>query len=301
MIVDYDESTYYHPACTNGVTITRTMTAGETATIIIRYTDTENSGSFTVMVGKNLDAPVITLSTDTAALGDSVTVTWEAVEGAEYYSVVANGIGSGSLTETSYTFTCNSLGQIPVHVWAHSSNQSSASSGTYYVTVGFPADLDSVAVNSETEVAVGCGETVYKRFTAPTAGTYRFYSMGDWDTYGYLYDYSTAKQLTYNDDDGENANFLISYTMEAGETVAVGVRYYNSSNSGTIHLLVSRGNEIDSTMLTMPASLTTIGANAFSNTDAHLVVIPSSVTSIDSTAFSGCEDLIIIGYSGSAA
>ena len=47
-------------------------------------------------------------------------------------------------------------------------------------------------------------------------GEYRFYTKGNIDTYGYLYD-SEKQRLTTNYDGGENHNFKITYNLTAGK------------------------------------------------------------------------------------
>ena len=62
------------------------------------------------------------------------------------------------------------------------------------------------------------GECIYYRFVPIATGYYKFWSVGDCDTYGYLYD-SSQTLLDRNDDrDEDNENFYISYNLEAGET-----------------------------------------------------------------------------------
>lgn len=68
-------------------------------------------------------------------------------------------------------------------------------------------------------------------FTAPDYGTYEFYSTssdeGYHDTKAYLYN-SEYKQLTWNDDSGEDNNFRIVHYLKRGEKVFLESRGYNS-------------------------------------------------------------------------
>ena len=54
-------------------------------------------------------------------------------------------------------------------------------------------------------------------FTPEREGKYEIYSSGDYDTYAVLYD-SEGRQLTYNDDGGENNNFRLKYALNTDET-----------------------------------------------------------------------------------
>ena len=78
----------------------------------------------------------------------------------------------------------------------------------------------------------------YLFFTPETSGTYYFYSHANGDSYGYLYD-ENMHTLTYNDDDAGDRNFLIEYTLEAGETYYIGARFYSDDYSGDIAVCVS--------------------------------------------------------------
>lgn len=84
-------------------------------------------------------------------------------------------------------------------------------------------------------VDIPAGVTVKRLFRAPKDGEYLFYTTGDLDTYGYLYD-ENQTQLAYDDDDGSSHNFLISYDLTAGQQVYVGVRFYSSSRTGSVSL-----------------------------------------------------------------
>ena len=91
---------------------------------------------------------------------------------------------------------------------------------------------ESMTVN----VDVG-GKYTYFEFTATEYGSYTFTSTGNYDTYGYLYN-SAGSQITYNDDSGSGSNFSITRTLNAGETVYIGVRMYSSSTTGTFYVEV---------------------------------------------------------------
>ena len=81
------------------------------------------------------------------------------------------------------------------------------------------------------------GTTVeYLKFVAPKDGEYSFYSSENADTYGYLYSDLGVTKLADDDDSGEGSNFKITWPLSAGDTVYVGVRYYNSNNSGNIEV-----------------------------------------------------------------
>ena len=82
------------------------------------------------------------------------------------------------------------------------------------------------------------GQTVYFAFTPTTSGSFTIQSTGSGDTYGTLYS-STKSSLTTNDDGGEGSNFKITYTMTAGTTYYVAVKFYGSSTTGTFKVQFS--------------------------------------------------------------
>jgi len=93
---------------------------------------------------------------------------------------------------------------------------------------------NTLTVNSTNSAVISTGGQVkYFYFTPSTTGTYVIYSTGSVDTMVYLYN-SSGSQLTSNDDGGDDRNFRLSYSLTAGTTYKYGVRYYNSSTTGTI-------------------------------------------------------------------
>ena len=82
------------------------------------------------------------------------------------------------------------------------------------------------------------GQIVYFAFTPTTTGSFTIQSTGSGDTYGTLYS-STKSSLTTNDDDGDGNNFKITYTMTAGTTYYVAVKFYGSSTTGTFKVSFS--------------------------------------------------------------
>ena len=76
------------------------------------------------------------------------------------------------------------------------------------------------------------GQIVYFAFTPTTSGSFTIQSTGSGDTYGTLYS-STQSSLTTNDDGGDGNNFKITYTMTAGTTYYVAVRFFGFSTTGT--------------------------------------------------------------------
>jgi hypothetical protein len=91
---------------------------------------------------------------------------------------------------------------------------------------------------------ISAGEYVYFKFTATASGTYKFYSTRDLgkeycDPYGYLVN-GNGSQLAYNDDGNGNMDFLISKYLNAGETVYLKVKLFNTSQSSSYLVTVEQ-------------------------------------------------------------
>ncbi|MGN0532237.1 MAG: leucine-rich repeat protein [Eubacterium sp.] len=86
------------------------------------------------------------------------------------------------------------------------------------------------------------GDYYYVTFTPKSNGSCTFYSTGDYDTYGYLYD-ENMNELNSNDDGGENYNFSINYDLQAGRTYIFACRMLNSYETGTFNVTLEFDKE----------------------------------------------------------
>ena len=91
-------------------------------------------------------------------------------------------------------------------------------------------NLPSISGN-ETQNVIIEDTTVSKcfKFTPSQSGSLTFYSTGSSDTLGRLLD-SNMTELAYNDDNGEDRNFRISYNVNAGETYVLQIGAFDSSD-----------------------------------------------------------------------
>lgn len=122
--------------------------------------------------------------------------------------------------------------------------------GDAYNYYGENEPLQAISVGTSTPggdvftqyVTADSGSRSYS-FTAPSAGTYYFWSTGYYDTYGTLYD-SDWNEITRNDDDSSGLNigdidnnFSFSSYLSAGETVYISVREYDEGSfECTLHV-----------------------------------------------------------------
>lgn len=81
------------------------------------------------------------------------------------------------------------------------------------------------------------GMLAYYPFTAPATGTYHFYSTGDEDTIGFIYN-SSLTRIANNDDYGSDSNFRISCQLTKGQTYYMAARLYSASSKGTFSVTI---------------------------------------------------------------
>ena len=84
------------------------------------------------------------------------------------------------------------------------------------------------------------GGVMYYVFVPETTGLYRIYSLGEYDTVGYLYD-SNFMMIDQNDDSFD-LNFFINYELEAGLTYYIATHLYSDSYIGNYHIEVSEAS-----------------------------------------------------------
>lgn len=100
------------------------------------------------------------------------------------------------------------------------------SSGELTITAG---ETKSVNINAD--------EITYLKFIPSVSGTYEFTSLGgqEDDVVGYLYD-ANKSQLAADDDSAGNRQFLLTQNLTAGTTYYWGVKYYDTSKSGSVNV-----------------------------------------------------------------
>ncbi len=108
----------------------------------------------------------------------------------------------------------------------------------------YDSPIQSIGVDATVTVELDAGEMGYIVFVPDYTHVYTITSVADYDTYGYLYD-SEFNCITSNDDGGSGSNFLITYTLEAGQVYYFGCRYYSSSRTGSYDVTLTAEHEID--------------------------------------------------------
>ena len=107
------------------------------------------------------------------------------------------------------------------------------------VSIEHQGSVQVLNPNETTGAAVEESKQAYFMFTPAESGNYCFTSLGDEDTYGYLYKLTNGRlqETMLNDDGGEDNNFLVAFSADAGETVYLGARYYNETE-GSFDVIV---------------------------------------------------------------
>ncbi|MDD6642794.1 MAG: leucine-rich repeat protein, partial [Firmicutes bacterium] len=110
----------------------------------------------------------------------------------------------------------------------------------------------SIAADETKEAVISAaGGYAYFMFVPEYTESYTFYSTGNYDTYGYLYD-NQGNCLASNDDSSEGYNFSLTYTLTAGTTYYFGARFYSSSNTGSFSVHTQTNHAYEATVLTEP-------------------------------------------------
>lgn len=112
---------------------------------------------------------------------------------------------------------------------------------------GYDMKTDSIPISvgqTSEAVILSPGDVEYFSFSPTETNIYNFESLGDDDTYGYLYD-KDGEQITSNDDGGENRNFKISTVLTAGETYYFCAKYWDSNTDGSFNVTLSKSEEFN--------------------------------------------------------
>lgn len=92
---------------------------------------------------------------------------------------------------------------------------------------------ETVLAGEWNETVLESGEMSLHKFVPEADGTYCFYSIASGDTYGYVYD-ENYNLLYFDNDGGEDFNFKIDLSLQAGVPCYLSVGYFLENESGTI-------------------------------------------------------------------
>ncbi len=94
-----------------------------------------------------------------------------------------------------------------------------------------------ITLDTEMDAIVSEDSYCYFRFTPEITDCYQIFSVGDCDTYGYLYD-EDHNLIASNDDSDESFNFSICMELVEGKTYYIGARMYGNV-SGAFQVMCS--------------------------------------------------------------
>lgn len=94
--------------------------------------------------------------------------------------------------------------------------------------------IENIEIGKQYETTVESGKDIQKyQFTPEKTGTYHFYSTGNEDTYGYVYD-ANEQLIASDNDSGDDLNFSIDLNLEAGQEYYFEAGYFMDGQAGTI-------------------------------------------------------------------
>ncbi len=150
----------------------------------------------------------------------------------KYYNTTLT-LSSTKPTKTGYTFLGWSTSSTATSATYQPGGSFTSNANTILYAV-WKANTTALSVNSTNSAVISTGgEVKYFTYTPTTSGKYVIYSTCSDDTKVYLYN-ASGHELDGDDDDGDGNNFRLEYNLTAGTTYTYGVRYYNSSKTGTI-------------------------------------------------------------------
>ena len=98
---------------------------------------------------------------------------------------------------------------------------------------------DPIALNEVKNVTVDSGEESVFLFTPEESGIYMFYSTGEIDTYGEIYDFEDGR-IKDDDDNGDGNNFRAVVFLEEGRTFMLISRLYSEEDTGSYSVTVEK-------------------------------------------------------------
>ncbi|MDB5056269.1 MAG: hypothetical protein JWM44_4319 [Bacilli bacterium] len=272
------------------------------------YLGAFSTTSYTLTVGIPVNgSPAAPTGLTAVATGTSITLTWNAVNGATSYTLQKNGTTVTSVSGTSYTFTLlNSNTSYTLGVAASNNQGSSLFVNTTKSTTA--PQINAISLNTPVNVDLPIGETQTFKFTPTSSGAYKIFTGAYGGTgavndtvLGLYTDANLTNKLTENDDLSSSNRFSeIDWNLSAGVTYYVKISYYN--NIAAVHASLT-------VTLNMPAPASNLYLNSAIDQDIPeneqriYTFTPSVSGSYTFTSSyyggsfdSGMSDTIISGY-----
>ena len=165
----------------------------------------------------------------------SVNIVFDPVNAFEYVAFTSSNPDVASI-DRCYTNGCqillNSVGTTTITAISESGLTAECTVEVKYPETITEGEIKTAIINNP-------GEYMYFEFTPEEDGYYLFGSGTEYDTYGYIYN-SDMTIIAYDDDSGENNNFLVGCYMTAGTQYILGARYYGNNITGPFDVGVYR-------------------------------------------------------------
>ena len=208
--------------------IRRELTAGSTYYFVARYYYSYHTGSFTVTLQKNVPATELAISASefTGYVGDWTPLTVEFLPAGAIEEDIE---WSSSNPRVANVDDNGYVGLISLGTTIITATSENGLTATCTVTVT-EYEYETLAPG-ETKTAVITEDNGNMEFkiTPDADAIYVFYSTGEFDTKAALYEGDSSEELASDDDGGENSNFRLQYTLEAGKTYYLKARFWGGS------------------------------------------------------------------------
>lgn len=272
----------------NDFTLRCDLTGGETYCLRTSFSDDVSTGAYTVKVVKAASATGLGFAQGSAVQGEvENTIRLEPVftpEGASVEDVVWSS-SDDSIVSVDSDGLITLLRPGTATVTATSARGLTASCA---VTV---KSIPTIAAGETKTISVDTGGMfVTYQFVPSATGDYRFFSQGEYDTYGYLFD-ADMDQIDYDDDGGGNSNFSITHSLTAGETYYVRARMYRSYETGSFTLTVQQIADLTGVAV---AEGSAVSGYPLTESQLHVMFLPAGALSEGVTWSSSNETVVSV-------
>ena len=235
--------------------LTYNVSGGTTYYLGCKYYNSANTGSFTVRLEE---------AYENITLNSSKTASIDTEGGMKYYKLTPTTAVQIQFCSTGGFDTYGYLYDASMSQLASDDDSGTnrnfkliytlSANTTYYLgcrfysssAIGsFPVRLDVIDRGYMTANITTAGTMKTYSITPARDIELKYYSTGSYDTLGYIFD-ANGNQLTYNDDDGENRNFSITYTLRANTTYYLGCKFYNATVTGSFTIYFELTPLVDS-------------------------------------------------------
>lgn len=162
-----------------------------------------------------------------------------------------------------------------------------------------PISIEYIKIGNQYETDVEAGKDIQKYLLiSEETGTYQFYSTGNDDTYGYIFD-ENQQLISSDNDSGENLNFSMNIHLESGKKYYLAVGYFIDNQSGTIQWKIEPASS-EKQKEKIKNDISTEAKTQEVSTNPRKVSIQSNLTLENGLEYSILDDgtIEVTGYTG---